>query len=237
MSNGARLVPAFALAAAALAPFPARALSCGGPAGADLPGNRRCATPAEQQLVNKTINGPWKTAACAVRLPLGWHTRRNGPKEPTLILPDSTSLLAEQNFWASVGVTMRSPTREETQPPAPAAEPPADDAATDDAMVFRYAGAADEGRGEGTEEYEGETPVSHDPDHREWHADYTIKALGDESFPTGALMHLTRYACGASDRMSIDVFSSMCTAVWERMMLASEQPAMCPDNDDDAGMR
>jgi hypothetical protein len=246
---------ALALAAAclALAPASARSAPCDDAADASLAGNRRCATPDEQKLISKMINGPWIQEACEIRFPRDWHTQRDTPQAPVRIVPNPRSFLAEQIFWANVGVTTRAQSPEEAaqqtavedDPPADGTEEatvadlddePADEPRPDNPMDFRYLTVAGDGRGEGEEEHAGVAGIVHDADHREWHVDYTIELLPPEDSSPEAPVTLTRYACGASDRMSIDVFSSVCTAVWERMMLARERPQACVQNDDDEVM-
>lgn len=231
------------------------AVSCGDAARSGAGGNRSCSTPAEQKAIGKLIDGAWVTAACDTLHPIGWRTRPVAAGGALEIVPNPSSFLAEMNFRASVRHISRAPTQDELarrrqlerwEPDEGAASPADFDAwlrkrgiaagaatplAGQDAVDFRYRGTVFEGLGEDSEEYDAAASIRRDAQQGSWRAEYTIREYAGMYSEPDSPMELGIYTCSASDKLSIDAFASVCTAVWESMMLSDGTPGQCVQED------
>lgn len=217
-------------------------------------GNLSCTTAAEQKIIHKLINGPWVIGECNVHYPNGWRTRRDPKSERIFIIPNPSSFLTEFNFRASVQTTSRPPNEQEREKSRLIDEwesegeakkyPNFDDwlearkspatihaqkaqNAVKNQMSFRYVAGVLEGRGEDSEEFEAAAPITHDVKNLSWQVAFSIKDMGGMYAEPDTPVEVRRYTCSASDELSIDAFSSVCTAVWESMMLSDDSPGIC----------
>ena len=147
--------------------------------------------------------------------------------------PSEDSGTSPDDFDAWVRAHKAATTQSAADAAAAAAEAAAAASASPDDMHFRYIGAVYEGLGEDTEEYDATAVIRREAQQGRWRVAHTIREFAGMYSEPDSPVHLTTYVCTASDRMSIEAFASVCTALWERMMMAEAAPGVCREPGDD----